>query len=379
MSAFLRNFHYICTNAQIYGFFVSYPIIMLRLLSLLAITLHTVVIDPGHGGKDPGAVSKDGKTYEKNLALDIAKKLSARMKAEYPDLKVVMTRDSDVFVPLSDRAAKANKAGADLFISLHVNSTTGTQANGWSVHVMGGSSKSDIVQKNMEICRRENEVVLLEPDYTTSYMGFDPKDDQSYILMSLMQNAYQEQSLQLAHTISQHMRKSKLRQNGGVSQNPFLVLWKTAMPSVLVEMGFISNNEDLAVLRTESGRQSVADAVFEAFVAYKRQYDASMAYDESGPAAGKTATPSSRPRVESSTSSVRYGVQVFTVSKDIKEGDSRLLGYKPVVLAQSGGLKRYIVAVCDSESEARKELPKIRKKYPDAFLVRIESGRARRL
>ena len=143
--------------------------------------LNTVVIDPGHGGNDPGCISKDRKTREKDLTLDISKRLARKIRAEYPEMKVLQTRNTDVFIPLVQRAQIANSAHANLFISIHINATTGTAANGYSVHVLGQSSKKgrDLYSNNFNECARENSVILLEDDYSTNYQGFDPNDPES--------------------------------------------------------------------------------------------------------------------------------------------------------------------------------------------------------
>lgn len=250
-------------------------------LSAQDYSLRTVVLDPGHGGKDAGAVSKDKKTYEKNLVLDISKRIGAKIKAEYGDaVNVLYTRDKDVFIPLADRADFANRNHADLFISVHINAASNTKASGHSVHVMGASSNPnrDLMAGNLDVCKRENSVILLEDDYNATYQGFDPSDDASYIFMTLMQSAHYEQSIYFASlTEDQLTAKAPVKVKRGVEQNPFYVLWKTAMPSVLLELGFISNDADLAVLRTEAGREKLAQCVFDAFKTYKKYYDESLA------------------------------------------------------------------------------------------------------
>ena len=182
------------------------------------LSLSTVVIDPGHGGTDPGAVSKDGKTYEKNLTLDIAKRLSDKIKADCPGVKVILTRDKDKTVALNDRAAIANKVGADLFISIHINSTAKSSPNGYSVHVLGKSSKKDrdLFAYNMDVCKRENSVILLEDDYTTKYQGFDPSDPESFIFLQLMQNSNLEQSLEFAQQVSDNLKGGPIGVNRGI-------------------------------------------------------------------------------------------------------------------------------------------------------------------
>ena len=221
--------------------------------------LNTVVLDPGHGGKDAGCVSKDGKTYEKNLTLSIAKLLGQKIKEEYPDVKVYYTRLTDRYITLNERADIANRNHADLFISIHINANTSSSPSGFSAHIFGRSSgkDSDLFRGNMELCRRENSVILLEDDYSTNYQGFDPEDPESFIFFNLMQNAFYEQSLLFAGDVIQSLSGGPIVKNRGVSQDPFFVLWKTSMPSVLLELGFISNSADLKVLTSEKGRSQI--------------------------------------------------------------------------------------------------------------------------
>ena len=327
------------------------------------LTLGTVVIDAGHGGKDPGAVSKDGRSFEKEFVLDIAKALDEKIREAYPDVNVILTRSTDHFVTLNDRAEIANKAGADLFISIHINSAQGTTANGYSVHVLGQSHKkgTDLYKMNLAMVQRENAVIMLDDDYNPATAGFDPTDPESYIFMTMMQSAYLEQSIQFAQIIGENLAGGPIRNSRGVSQDPFYVLWKTSMPSVLVELGFISNDTDLAALRQESNRKDLAACLFNAFKEYKTAYDRSMQISK--PAEEQTVP----------VKTVQYGVQIATLSKELKEGDSRLLGYKPLVVPTSSGkLYRHVIALCDSADEAREKMAKISKTYPDCFLVRIE-------
>lgn len=242
--------------------------------------LHRVVIDAGHGGKDPGAVSRDQKTYEKNLVLSIAMMLGKKIEEEYKDDVIVLyTRTTDVFVPLQDRADFANRNDADLFISVHINaSPKGRTGSGHSVHILGASSNPnrDVVSGNLDVCKRENSVILLEDDFTTTYQGFDPSDEASYIFMTLMQGAFYEQSIYFASLVEKSLANTPITNANGVYQNAFYVLWKTAMPAVLLELGYISDDKDLALLKTEEGREKIAQKVFTAFKQYKKNYDESM-------------------------------------------------------------------------------------------------------
>lgn len=244
--------------------------------------LHTVVIDPGHGGKDPGAISRDKKIYEKNIALAVAKLIGRKIEDGYKgEVKVYYTRDTDVFIPLQSRADFANAMEADLFISIHIDaSPRGSTSCGHSSHVLGASSNPnrDVVSGNLDVCKRENSVVLLEDDYSTKYQGFDPSDESTYIFMTLMQGAFYEQSIYFASLCEREMSKGPIKVSKGVQQHAFYVLWKTAMPSVLLELGFITDDADLAKLQTDQAREQIACRIFEAFKEYKENYDSSMNY-----------------------------------------------------------------------------------------------------
>ena len=332
--------------------------------------LSTVVIDAGHGGKDAGCISADGKTYEKTLTLDISRRLADLIKEAYPDVKVILTRDSDKYITLDDRAVKANNAGADLFISIHINAAERKSPNGFSVHVLGQSSNKnrDLFAGNMEVCRRENSVILLEDDYSTKYQGFDPSDPESYIFMVLMQNSHLEQSMKFAQTADTKLRGGPLRNDRGVSQDPFYVLWKTAMPAVLVELGFISNATDLAVIKRPEHRQELAQCLLEAFKSYKENYDASMSHSSvpapatsGGETAGNTDTKQDG----------LWGIQIFATTAPVKKCDYDFLGYDPVYI-KTGRLYKYYVSTGADKAAAAAGLEKARKKYPDAFLARIQ-------
>ena len=236
--------------------------------------LSTIVIDPGHGGHDPGCISADKKTREKNVALDIAQRLSRKIGESLPGVKTVLTRSDDTFVTLSGRADIANDLGADLFISIHVNAQAkGTSANGYSIHCLGQSSRegNDLFSKNLDLIKRENSVILLEDDYKTRYQGFDPSDPQSYILFSLVQNAHLEHSLVFAEDVANAMKGGPIPHNRGVSQDPFWVLWRTTMPAVLVEVGFMTNANDLKALRSPEDRDKIAENLLKAIKTFKKR------------------------------------------------------------------------------------------------------------
>lgn len=345
--------------------------------------LKTVVIDPGHGGKDAGCISRDKKTYEKNITLDIGKRLAQKIAAAYPDVEVRMTRTEDVFVELENRAVFANKAGANLFISIHVNSVEkGTTANGYSIHCLGQSQKkgNDLYSKNLDLVKRENSVIMLEDNYEAKYQGFNPDDPQSSIIFSLMQNAHLGNSLAFAEDVANAMGSKPIRHSRGVSQDPFWVLWRTAMPSVLVEVGFITNPEDLTVMRSPAGRDAIADNLLKAFSAFKVRYDGSMQPDgesaaEPAPQPKEESQPAEpEPTPEQVQDGPLYGVQVLVTSKEMDPKDPFFCGYKPVMV-KAGRMYKYIIGTSHSLKEVKKNHAIYQQKFPDNFIVKIEDNR----
>lgn len=336
--------------------------------------LTKVVIDPGHGGKDPGAVSADGKTYEKTIVLDIAQQLARKIAAGCPGVEVIVTRGSG-FISLNDRAETANKAGANLFISLHVNAAPKSSANGFSVHCMGQSSKknTDLYEYNMNVCKRENSVILLEDDYSTKYQGFDPDDPESNIFMQLMQNAYLEQSLNFASVVKNHLKGGPIKADRGISQDPFYVLWKTAMPSVLVELGFISNPADLTALRSAENREQIAQRLFEAFVEYKEAYDRSVSVEKRSVQPEPVLDEPAAPAEQTASEGPLYGVQIFAVARSIAPGAPEFLGYEPVIV-KGTRIYKYIIGADPELQVVRDRFVDIKKKYPDAYIVKIDNG-----
>ena len=330
--------------------------------------LSTIVIDPGHGGHDPGCISADKKTREKNVALDIAQRLSRKIGESLPGVKTVLTRSDDTFVTLSGRADIANDLGADLFISIHVNAQAkGTSANGYSIHCLGQSSRegNDLFSKNLDLIKRENSVILLEDDYKTRYQGFDPSDPQSYILFSLVQNAHLEHSLVFAEDVANAMKGGPIPHNRGVSQDPFWVLWRTTMPAVLVEVGFMTNANDLKALRSPEDRDKIAENLLKAIKTFKKRYDNSMststapesaAKPEAAPETKPAGRPDPKPDTEkvSEPSGVVYGVQVLATSKKMKPTDAFFKGYTPVEV-RSGKLYKYILVAGDDLADVRKK------------------------
>ena len=226
----------------------------------------TVVIDAGHGGHDPGAMGK--LTQEKKLNLEVSQRLEQQIKLHYPDVKVVMTRKNDVFLTLQQRADIVNKNNADLFICIHTNAAENRNVTGTETFVLG----VDKLQSNLDVAMRENAVMLLEDDYQTTYEGFDPNSVDSYIMFELMQDQYIDQSLNFATLVQQQFTDIG-RSDRGVRQAGFWVLHKSACPSVLIEMGFISNSNEEKYLASDKGKEDITNSIFQAFSQYKSAYD----------------------------------------------------------------------------------------------------------
>ena len=238
------------------------------LLAVYALCLmsFTVVIDAGHGGNDAGAIGLVKGVKEKDLNLTVAQRLAAKIRQAYPEVKVVMTRDTDVFLPLQQRADIANKNHANLFISIHTNAADNRNAQGAETFILG----TDRMEDNLDVAMRENAVMKLEQDQTV-YQGFDPNSIESYIIFELMQNQYMDNSLIFAEQVQNQFVGTLHRANRGVRQAAFWVLLKSACPSVLVEMGFLSNADEEKWLASEEGKSGIANGIFNAFEKYYKK------------------------------------------------------------------------------------------------------------
>ena len=232
--------------------------------------INTIVIDPGHGGKDSGTMgTKRFKIYEKHVALAVSLKLGKYISEAFPELEVIYTRDSDVFLELNERTEIANKANADLFISIHCDGFTNPKPSGASVFVMGMSK----LKANMDVAMRENSAIYLEDNYKQKYEGFDPQSPESYIVFSLMQNTYLQQSLKIAEHVESQFSTRANRKSRGVKQAPFYVISRTNMPSILIECGFLTNPKEEEFLHSDIGQDYIASAIFRAFRSYKESVD----------------------------------------------------------------------------------------------------------
>lgn len=347
----------------------------------------TVVLDAGHGGKDPGTVH--GKYYEKDVTLNVALSLGKMINENYPDVKVIYTRSTDVYVTLNDRGKIANNAAADLFISIHVDAIDGTSATatGATTYVMG----LDKQNSNLDVAMRENDVIVMEEDYTTTYEGYIPGSSESFIIFSLMQYAYQEQSMDFAEIVQNHYTRSTPMRDRGARQAPYLVLWNTSMPSVLTELGYMSHSEDRAFLVSQKGQQTMATALFNAFSEYKSKVEgraSTIFLTDGGNTTGTTApatTTASKPATtttattttKSADSSVQYYVQISTLTEKVATNSSRFGSWRSQVSVREFGPRtfKYYVGPVATYSEAVTLQANARKDFKDAFAVAFEGDK----
>lgn len=350
-------------------------------------TTFTVVIDPGHGGKDPGAVGKTGKEKEINLA--IAQKLGALIRKELGTVKVVYTRTTDVFIPLYKRAAIANELHADLFISLHCNASRNPAIRGTETYIMGLHR----TQENLEIAKLENAAILLESDYKTTYDGFDPNSDESYIIFSLNQDMNLERSTNFAAGIQGELSGSAGRDDRGVRQAGFIVLYQTTMPSVLIETGYISNQTEEKYLLSAKGQEFIAAAIFKAFRKYvsggsseipvTRKEDSSR--QEAPVTVKEKKTSDEKPKdpgvqkqavqPEKAVSGVRYRIQIAAESRDIGTGAPKFKPFRDVMMYRHGGMYKYTTGDFGDKNAALLYLEEVKSKgIRDAFVVIFRNG-----
>ena len=259
---------------------------MMMTVGLAAGGKFTLVIDPGHGGHDSGAKGKSA--YEKNINLKVALAFGKYVERNCPDVKVIYTRKTDVFISLAERAAIANRNKADLFISVHTNALPGGKiARGFEVYTLGMHRAND----NLDVAKRENSVILVEKDYKTRYQGFDPKSSESYIMFEFMQDKFMAKSVDLAKMIQRSVCQTASRPNKGVHQAGFLVLRETSMPSCLIELGFITTPDEERLLVSEAGIDNHARGIYNAFVKYKNKYMGGKSAPFANPAVQEPTSP----------------------------------------------------------------------------------------
>ncbi len=326
-----------------------------------------VVIDAGHGGKDPGALGKHSK--EKNIALAVALKTGAYIEKYLPDVKVIYTRKTDRFVALYKRAEIANKANAYFFISIHCNSNKDSRAHGSETYAMG-LHKSNA---NLNVAMKENAAIIFEEDAQNTYEGFDVNSPESYIRFSLFQNIFLDQSIDLANKIEMQFKERIGRKSRGVHQAGFLVLWRTAMPGILIELGFLSNPSEERFLMSEKGQVFMASAIYRAFKAYKIEFEKenkSVQVKEIVQQGNQTQT------VKPDSTMPDYRVQFYTSPMQLVLSDPRFKNLPALSYYLHNGIYKYTSGHFNSLSLANKHLSEVRSKgFSDAFVVAFHRGR----
>lgn len=340
-------------------------------------SIKTVVIDAGHGGQDPGALGKV--TKEKDITLKLALKVGSFIEKNFSDVKVIYTRNQDVFIPLDERSKIANDANADLFISIHCNSTKSKTPYGTETYVMG-LSKSDA---NLDVAMRENAVITFEENYSVKYEGYDPNSAESFIIFSLLQNAFLDQSLNLANLIQTDFRDRLNRKDRGVKQERFLVLWKTSMPSVLVEVGYLSHPKEEIFLNSTEGQEYIASSIYRAFKEYKRNVDERNSRTSQNHFNHSMQNNVEKQTIErneaneiqkNSNSSIIFKVQILASSKKLLPNSEQLKNLDNVEEIQSNGIYKYCIGSMQSYNEILTYCQEIKKIYPDAFIIALKEG-----
>ena len=385
---------------------------------MLTASAFTVVLDAGHGGHDAGAVGAFSK--EKNINLKYALELGDLIKKNHPDVKVIYTRNKDVFVNLNERARIANRAKADLFISIHTNAAKNRAANGMETFTLGVSKSKE----NMEVAMLENSVILLEDDYEKKYEGFDPNSTDSYIMFEFMKDQYMDRSINCAELIQQNMIAASNRNNRGVRQAGFLVLRATTMPSVLIELGFISNKEEEKFLNNSENQTKVCKAIYQAFADYKHNIDRrngkasesasgastssateksqeskvesqrkpsaetnSLGYAEAQPDFMSEANKGQKSEVDESLnrktdestkqlndSTIEYYWQILVSKNNYRLNDPIFRGISIGNVIHENNVYKYLVGPAYSQEEIETQRDAVKTKFPDSFIVKYKDG-----
>ncbi len=367
--------------------------ILLFLGFLLPTYAFTIVLDAGHGGHDAGAVGSFSK--EKNINLRYTLLVGDMIKKNIPDAKVIYTRDKDVFVDLNERARIANRNKADLFVSIHTNSSKNTSANGMETFTLGVSRSKE----NMEVAMLENSVIKLEEDYETKYEGFDPNSVDSYIMFEFMKDQYTDRSITCADFIQTKMINTSKRNDRGVRQAGFLVLRATAMPSVLVELGFISNKDEEKYLNNNENQVKLATAIFNGIKEYKHELDkksgtvnseelgvrseelkaevtkpAEVAQPKKDLEAKEEITPNSTLLTPNSEYEYEFFIQYLVSKNNYKADNAVFKGHTPTKVLNENNLYKYLIGPFDVNTVFTKR-NEITKNFPDAFIVAYKEGK----
>ncbi len=354
--------------------------IVLLLFSMLIPTdalsspIKVVVIDAGHGGRDPGAIGK-ANVQEKDVNLKIALKLGKLIEDNYKDIKVVYTRKTDVFVELKRRTQIANENHADLFISIHCNSASNKNSKGSETFVMSPANN----EANLAVAQKENASILLESNYKENYEGFEPTSTDAYIIFDLWRNSFLNQSIKFASMIQSQFANSVKLVDRGVKQAGFLVLWRTTMPSVLIEAGFLSNSEEEKFLASDRGQNEISKAIFQAFTQLVKEQNGinitpliTISDDVS---TSKENVDETKPAVSNIEKGIVYRVQISCIADNKKTNDPVFRGLDKVKMWTSG---KYYCYTSGEETTYKKALTLLEsvktKGFPDAFIVVYKNG-----
>ena len=334
-----------------------------------------VVIDPGHGGHDPGAIGRRGK--EKNINLNVALKVGQLIQNNCNDVKVIYTRKTDVFIPLDRRAQIANNAKADLFISIHTNSIArGRTVRGAETYTLGLHR----TEENLEVAKKENSVILIEDNYEQRYAGFNPNSSESYIIFEFVQDKNMEKSVKLATLIQKQFKNTAKRIDKGVHQAGFLVLRATSMPSVLVELGYISTPDEEQYLLSDAGTTALSNSIYKAFLNYKREHDAPIG--RSRVQEQELPEPENKPKesrieiqtAEPDTATPVFKIQILVSNKILPKGSKQLKGVSPVSYYREKGLYKYTYGENTDYNKILRMKRNITPKFKDAFIIAFKNG-----
>jgi len=345
----------------------------------------TLVIDAGHGGNDTGALGAISK--EKNINLNVALAFGRLVESRCPDVRVVYTRKTDVFIPLHERANIANRNKANLFISIHTNALPkGKISRGLETYTLGMHRAGD----NFDVAKRENSVILYEKDYKERYEGFNPNSSESYIMFEFLQDRNMAQSVELARYVQKRTCASARRHNKGVKQAGFLVLRETSMPSCLIELGFISTPDEERFLNSDGGVSSLAFGIFQAFCEYRAKYDKSVTvpfkatqYEDMQPDTpsvhpGAMTAEEASPQETSAPDDTKktadyvppvFKVQILTSNVVLKSGSPKLKGMTDVEYYKENGMIKYTVGASENPNEMLRLRKTVLDKFPEAFVI----------
>lgn len=399
--------------------------LILTLLCMLVLTAtganrrFTLVIDPGHGGHDAGALGAISK--EKNINLSVALQFGKYVERNMPDVRVIYTRKTDVFIPLKERANIANRANADLFISVHTNALpAGKIARGFETYTLGMHRAKD----NLDVAMRENSVISMEKGYQQTYQGFNPRSSESYIIFEFIQGKNMERSVELARNIQRKVCSGANRPDKGVHQAGFLVLRETSMPSCLIELGFITTADEERLLNDASRVDDIARGIYEGFAQYRNKYDKSIsvpyraADTESVPVAkivsdtkqekderraeeADTAPRRTVKQVETRATKAKtvqqnrrqnqqdkpvqqkanvadapvFKLQIFVSNRTLRKGDAHFKGETGYDSYQEGNMVKYTMGASTNYNEIFRLRKTLAEKFPEAFIIAFKNGK----